>query len=126
MRIRAGTPRGRRELDDRVLPAEAGPRRARDLVHEGLLSGPGAGRAPSLPRPGEPRPRVLEIDGTEPPSYDAEIVLDDKIVGRVTSAVLDDGHVLALGYVRREVPEDAALEVGGAIARGVDSAGSRP
>ena len=42
-----------------------------------------------------------------------EIVLGEKPVGRVTSAVPG----LALGYVRREVPDDAALQIGGAEAR---------
>ena len=46
--------------------------------------------------------------GSTPPSclaYDAELVLDGKPVGRVTSAVRDpEGGVLALAYVRREVP----------------------
>jgi hypothetical protein len=38
-------------------------------------------------------------------------------VGRLTSGVLVDGRILALGYVRVEVPEDAELAVGGAVAR---------
>ena len=42
-----------------------------------------------------------------------ELVLDGKVVGRITSRA--DGR--ALGYVRTEVPEDAVLEVGGASAR---------
>jgi hypothetical protein len=36
----------------------------------------------------------------------------DKVVGRVTSAVPDDdGSVVALAYVRTEVPADAELAV---------------
>ena len=42
-----------------------------------------------------------------------EIRLGDKVVGRVTSAV--SGR--ALGYVRREVPEEARLSIGGQDAR---------
>ena len=42
-----------------------------------------------------------------------EIVWNDKVVGRVTSAV--PGH--ALGYVRSEVPEDGVVLIGGAEAR---------
>ena len=55
-RIEAGTPRfGAR--DRRPRPARRGrPRRARDLVHEGLLPGPGADRAAALPRQGQPPP----------------------------------------------------------------------
>jgi hypothetical protein len=37
----------------------------------------------------------------------------------VTSAVRADGHVVALAYVRTEVPADAELEVAGTAARAV-------
>jgi folate-binding Fe-S cluster repair protein YgfZ len=53
---------------------------------------------------------VLDVEQATPGD---EIVLDGKAVGRVTSAVPGK----ALGYVRREVPDDAVLEVGGAEAR---------
>ena len=42
-----------------------------------------------------------------------EIVWNDKVVGRVTSAV--EGR--ALGYVRTEVPEDGLLVIGGSQAK---------
>ena len=42
-----------------------------------------------------------------------EIVWNDKVVGRVTSAV--EGR--ALGYVRTEVPEDGVLVIGGSQAK---------
>ena len=61
--------------------------------------------------------RRLLIEGDTPPERDAELVLDGKVVGRVTSAVPADGAVLALGYVRAEVPADAELTVGDAVAR---------
>jgi hypothetical protein len=54
--------------------------------------------------------RVLEVVGASPGD---EIMLGDKTVGRVTSAVPG----LALGYVRTEVPADADLSVSGAPAR---------
>ena len=44
------------------------------------------------------------------PPYDAELVHEGKVVGRVTSAARrPDGSVVALAYVRVEVPDDAAL-----------------
>jgi hypothetical protein len=47
------------------------------------------------------------------PEHDAELVHDGKVVGRVTSAVQrGDGSVIALAYVRVEVPDDAQLAVG--------------
>ena len=42
-----------------------------------------------------------------------EIVWNDKVVGRVTSAV--EGR--ALGYVRTEVPEDGVVVIGGSQAK---------
>jgi hypothetical protein len=60
---------------------------------------------------------VLEIEAAEPPAYDAEILHGEKVVGRVTSAVPDDGRVVALGYLRTDVPEDAGLRVARAPAR---------
>jgi folate-binding Fe-S cluster repair protein YgfZ len=53
---------------------------------------------------------VLEVESASPGD---EIVHEGKPVGRVTSAV--PGR--ALGYVRREVPDVAALEISGAEAR---------
>jgi hypothetical protein len=51
---------------------------------------------------------VLSLDDV--PEYDAELVHDGKVVGRVTSAVRrGDGSVVALAYVRTEVPDDAPL-----------------
>ena len=54
--------------------------------------------------------RVLDVEHAE--SGD-EIRYAGKVVGRVTSAVTG----VALGYVRREVPDDAELTVGGKPAR---------
>ena len=49
--------------------------------------------------------------GDELPDYDAELALEGKVVGRVTSAARDPEHgIVALAYVRREVPDDAELE----------------
>jgi hypothetical protein len=50
---------------------------------------------------------VLEVEGA--PAPETEVVYDEKAVGRVTSSVPG----LALAYVRREVPADAELQVGG-------------
>ena len=58
------------------------------------------------------RLRVLEVDGEAPPP-ETPVVLGDKDVGRVTSAVPG----LALAYVRVEVPDDAELTVAGTPAR---------
>jgi folate-binding protein YgfZ len=118
LRIRAGTPRVGRELDDRVLPAEAGLTETHVSFTKGCY--PGQEPVARLHYRGHANRglRVLAIEAEEPPAYDAELTLDDKPVGRVTSAVRDpDGGVLALAFVRREVPEGAELAVAGARAR---------
>ena len=116
-RIRAGTPRFGREIDDRVLPAEAGLDERAISFSKGCY--PGQEPIARLRYRGHAnrRLRVLEIEGTELPAYDAEILAGEKVVGRVTSAARDGDRVIALGYVRAEVPADAELEVGSARTR---------
>ena len=113
LRIRAGSPRFGHELDDRVLPAEAG-LEARAIDFE---KGCYPGQEPIARQHYRGRVnrtlRVLELDGDELPDADGELTLDGKVVGRVTSAAREDGQVLALGYVRSEVPRDAELDLGG-------------
>ena len=119
LRIQAGTPRFGREIDDRVLPAEAGLVDRAVSFTKGCY--PGQEPVARLHYRGRANRglRVLLIEGDELPDYDADLELDGKSVGRVTSAVRrpDDG-VLALAYVRREVPQGATLKVaGGMVAR---------
>ena len=52
---------------------------------------------------------MLEL--AELPAPDTELVYEGKTVGRITSAAAVDGGAVALAYVRREVPEDARLEL---------------
>ena len=94
---------GARRLDP---PRRGGPRRDAHLVHEGLLSGPGADREAAPPRQGEPLPARHSRSTQREPGD--EIRHGEKVVGRVTSAV--PGR--ALGYVRVEVPSEAEIEVG--------------
>jgi folate-binding protein YgfZ len=117
LRIRAATPRYGREIDDRVLPAEAGLVERAVSLTKGCY--PGQEPIARLHYRGHANRslRVLSIASTEVPEPDAELRLEGKAVGRVTSAVPENGAVLALAYVRTEVPADAVLEVGGAEAR---------
>jgi hypothetical protein len=127
LRIRAGTPRFGREIDERVLPAEAGlERRAVDFA-----KGCYPGQEPIARQHYRGRVnrtlRVLALEGDELPAYDAELEHAGKVVGRVTSAARDpDGGIVALGYVRVEVPEAAALDLGGRAARSLDFGSPRP
>jgi folate-binding protein YgfZ len=107
-RIESGVPRWARELDDRILPAEAG----LDHSHISFSKGcyPGQEPVARLRFRGHPnrRLRVLELDKV--PEYDAPLLHEDREVGRVTSAACRaDGSVVALAYVRTEVPDDAPL-----------------
>jgi folate-binding protein YgfZ len=126
LRILARTPAWGRELDDRVLPAEAGLEERAISFTKGCY--PGQEPVARLHYRGHPNRslRVLELEGAELPPYDAELMHEGKAVGRVTSSVRDSGGVLALAYVRREVPEDAALHLGSRSATQLHSTSPRP
>jgi tRNA-modifying protein YgfZ len=110
-RIEAGIPRWGSEIDERVLPAEAG----LTETHVSFTKGCYPGQEPiarqhyrgKLNR----RLRVLDVDGEMSPGD--ELVYEGKSVGRVTSAMPG----VALAYVRTEVADDALLNVGGITAR---------
>ena len=128
LRILARTPAWGRELDDRVLPAEAGLEERAISFTKGCY--PGQEPVARLHYRGHANRglRLLAIEGEELPAYDAELGDEaGKVVGRITSAVRDgDGGVLALAYVRREVPADAPLSVGPRAARQLHSSSPRP
>ena len=117
MRIAAGTPRFGREIDDRVLPAEAGLVERAVSLSKGCY--PGQEPIARLHYRGHANRglRVLAVDGEELPEPDAELPYGDKVVGRVTSAARANGGIVALAYVRAEVPPDAELDLGSSKAR---------
>jgi folate-binding protein YgfZ len=110
LRIEAATPAWGKELDESILPAEAG----LEETHISFTKGCYPGQEPiaRLHYRGHPNRRLrrLAVPAAKPGD---EIELEGKIVGRVTSAVPGK----ALGYVRREVPDGAVLRIGGAEAR---------
>lgn len=122
LRIRAGTPAWGKELDDRVLPAEAGLEERAISFTKGCY--PGQEPIARLHYRGHANRglRVLELEVGHVPGYDAELRLEDKAVGRVTSAVPS----LALAFVRLEVSLDAALTVEGRPARLRAVSGAQP
>jgi folate-binding protein YgfZ len=111
LRILARTPRWGREIDDGILPAEAG----LDLRAVSFSKGCYPGQEPlaRLHNRGHLNRtlRVLELDGLARQAD--EVRHEGAVVGRVTSAVPG----LALAYVRVEVPDGAVLEVGDRPAR---------
>jgi tRNA-modifying protein YgfZ len=105
LRIESASPAWGKELDDSILPAEAG----LDETHVSFTKGCYPGQEPiaRLRYRGKVNRslRVLEVEGAEAGD---EVRHGEKIVGRVTSAVRDR----ALGYVRVEVSDDAELAIG--------------
>ena len=101
-RIEAGVPAWGAEIDETILPAEAG----LDRTHISFTKGcyPGQEPVARLHHRGHVNRglRVVRMDARP----GAELRYEGKVVGRVTSAV--PGVVLA--YVRAEVPVDAVLE----------------
>ena len=104
-RIESGIPRWGREIDDRILPAEAG----LDDTHISFSKGCYPGQEPIARQryrgKVNRRLRVLDVDGQA--KVGTELILEGKTVGRITSAVSG----VALGYVRVEVPDKARLEL---------------
>ena len=99
-------PRARRD----VLPAEAGLDETHVSFTKGCYPGPGAHRAAALPRPpespaGGDRSRCRAPGRRDLPGREDCRPRHERCPGK------------ALGYVRREVPEDAALQIDGAEAR---------
>jgi tRNA-modifying protein YgfZ len=110
MRIEARSPAWGKELDDSILPAEAG----LDETHISFTKGCYPGQEPiaRLHHRGKVNRtlRVLEVDAAAPGD---EIRHGEKVVGRITSVAPS----VALGYLRIDVPDDADLAVGAAHAK---------
>jgi aminomethyltransferase len=105
LRIEAATPAWGKEIDEKVLPAEAGLDERAISYTKGCY--PGQEPIARLHYRGHVNRalRLLDVELAQP---DDEIVYEGKVVGRVTSAV--PGRALA--YVRVAVPEDADVQVG--------------
>jgi len=107
LRIEAVTPRFGREIDDRVLPAEAGLDERAISFSKGCYPGQEPVARQHYRGKVNRRLRVLELEGA--PAPETPVVFEGKDVGRVTSAVPG----LALAYVRVEVPGGAVVDAGG-------------
>jgi folate-binding protein YgfZ len=112
LRILARTPRWGREIDEGILPAEAG----LDVRAVSFTKGCYPGQEPlaRLHNLGHANRTLRVLDtGAERAEQADEVRHGDRVVGRVTSAVAG----LALAYIRVEVPDDAELKVAGHPAR---------
>jgi folate-binding protein YgfZ len=110
LRIEAATPAWGKEIDEKVLPAEAGLDERSISYTKGCY--PGQEPIARLHYRGHVnrRLRVLEVESAKPGD---DVEHEGKVVGRVTSAI----RGRALAFVRVEVPDDAVLRVDGAEAR---------
>jgi folate-binding protein YgfZ len=112
VRIEAGIPKWGKELDETILPAEAG----LDRTHISFTKGCYPGQEPiaRLHHRGHANRelRTLDVEAEELPPHDAELRHEGKAVGRVTSAARrPDGTIVALGFVRRDVPDEVLLDL---------------
>src|SRR5262249_20617852 len=112
LRVDAGVPWLGAELDESVFPAEAGVvERAVSFTKGCYLGQETVARMHYRGHPNR-RLRQLQFEG-DAPAAGAPLRAGAREVGRVTSAAaLPDGRVVGLGYVRREVADDAVLDVG--------------
>jgi folate-binding protein YgfZ len=114
LRIQAGTPAWGKEIDDRVLPAEAGLTERAVSFTKGCY--PGQEPIARLHYRGHANRGLRVLRLAELPALEAELSYEGKRVGRITSAAPTGDGAVALAYVRREVPEDADLAVGPQVA----------
>jgi len=114
LRIQAGTPAWGKEIDDRILPAEAGLTERAVSFTKGCY--PGQEPIARLHYRGHANRGLRVLRLAELPAPEAELSYEGKNVGRITSAARNGEGAVALAYVRREVPEDAELAVGPQIA----------
>ena len=110
-RIESRIPRWGRELDDSILPAEAGLEQTHISFSKGCYPGQEPIARQHYRGKVNRRLRVLDVAGGADAGDD--LTLDGKKVGRITSSA----NGVALGYVRVEVPDDAELVAGSGHAR---------
>jgi tRNA-modifying protein YgfZ len=110
-RIESRIPRLGHEIDDKVLPAEAGLEKTHISFTKGCYPGQEPIARQHYRGKVNRRLRVLDIAGGAHAGDD--LTLDGKKVGRITSSA----NGVALGYVRVEVPDDAELVAGSGHAR---------
>ena len=112
LRIRAGVPAMGAELTERTIPAEAGVVERSVSFTKGCFTGQEL--VARIDCRGGNVPRHLRLgEADEPLTVGAEVLVDGRVVGEVTSAVpaADGGPALALAYVGRAVepPADGSV-----------------
>jgi tRNA-modifying protein YgfZ len=113
LRIEAGRPRYGIDLDDSVIPQEAGLNERAVSFSKGCYVGQET--VARLHYRGKPNRHLRGLRMSEPPSAGAELRLGERVVGHLASrAVSPRLGPIALALVRREAEPGAVIEVGGA------------
>ena len=116
---RARPPALRRRPRRRSDPAGGRAQRARGVVHEGLLRGPGT--VARLHYRGKPNRLLRGLRLSAPVEAGIPLELGDREVGRVGSSAVSPGFgPIALALVRREAEPGSLLTAGGAEAEVVE------
>ena len=116
LRVEAGRPAFGQDLDESTLLSEAG------IVDRAVDHAKGCYTGQEIVVRIRDRGHVnkmlrgLQLGDVPAPGADAELFHEGRVVGHVTSAVDSPryGGVIALGYIRREVPSGGVVEVGAA------------
>jgi folate-binding protein YgfZ len=112
-RIEAGVPKSGVDVTEKTIPQEAFLERTAVSFTKGCFLGQELVCRIDTRGHVNKYLRRLDVIGNERPEVGAEIRAGDAVVGAVTSVTPDDdGPVVALGYVRREVELPAEVSIG--------------
>jgi folate-binding protein YgfZ len=115
LRVESGRPRWGIDLDESVIPQEAGLNERAVSFTKGCYVGQET--VARLHYRGKPNRHLRGLRLSEPVAAGTPLVLGEREVGRVGSAVLSPAHgPIALAIVRREAEPGATLAAGGATA----------
>jgi tRNA-modifying protein YgfZ len=111
IRVEHGRPRFGIDLDDTVIPQEAGLNERAVSFTKGCYVGQET--VARLFYKGKPNRHLRGLRLSAPPETGAELRLGERVVGRLTSAVLSPTHgPIGLALVRREAEPGATVSVG--------------
>lgn len=110
-RIEAGRPRYGVDLDDSVIPQEAGLNGRAVSFTKGCYVGQET--VARLFYKGKPNRELRGLSSAEPLATGTELTFEDRVVGTVTSSALSPRHgAIALALVRREAPPGTIVQAG--------------
>ena len=112
LRIEHGRPRYGLDLDDSVIPQEAGLNERAVSFTKGCYVGQET--VARLFYRGKPNRELRGLSSAEPLPVGTELKLEERVVGTVTSSAMSPRHgAIALAIVRREAPVGTTVRAGG-------------